>query len=84
MHASPAMNSKNIQTIKEDTVFDAPLNSFHMNTPQNAATKVAPCPNPYDIAGPALPAAIRLKEFPSPQINPPKIPTRWVGNLPLK
>lgn len=34
-------------------VFGAPLNSFQMNIPQQAATTVAPCPSPYDIAGPA-------------------------------
>ena len=42
----------------------APLNSFQINTPQRAATSVAPCPKPYEIAGPAFPAAIRFSEFP--------------------
>jgi hypothetical protein len=32
------------------------LNSFHINIPQIAATIVAPCPNPYEIANPASPA----------------------------
>ena len=69
--------------IKECVSLGAFLNSFQMNTPHRAATNVAPCPKPYEIAGPALPAAIRLKELPRPQINPPNIPTRCVLNFPL-
>ena len=78
------MKNINIAPIKVLVPFGEFLNSFQIKTPHNAATKVAPCPNPYEIAGPALPAAMRLKEFPSPQINPPKIPTKCVEKLPLK
>ena len=60
------------------------LNSFHTNTPHKAATNVAPCPSPYDMAGPALPAAIKFNELPNPHIKPPKIPVKCVLNFPLK
>ena len=63
-------------TIKNTLVpLGAFLNSFQINTPHNAAIKVAPCPSPYEIAGPAMPAAIRFNELPMPQIKPSKIPT---------
>ena len=39
-----------VQTAKVFVPFGAFLNSFHTKTPQAAATIVAPCPKPYDIA----------------------------------
>ena len=59
-------------------------NSFQMNTPQNAATIVAPCPSPYEIAKPAGPEAMRLSDMPSPQIIPPRMPVRCVRKSPWK
>jgi len=41
-NASPAKYAKNINAIKIFTCLLAPLNSFHINTPHNAATSVAP------------------------------------------
>src|SRR5262249_10559737 len=58
----------------------AARNSFQMKTPQKAATIVAPCPSPYEIAKPARPEAMRLKDIPTPQMMPPRMPVRWVLN----
>lgn len=40
------MNKTNITPSKTDTLLEDPLNSFQMNTPQSAATSVAPWPSP--------------------------------------
>ena len=52
------MNNINIAISILLTLFVDPLNSFHIKTPQSAATIGAPCPKPYEIAGPAFSAAI--------------------------
>lgn len=54
--AIPRINNINIKANVPLTRGCTDLNSFHINTPHKAATKVAPCPKPYEIAAPALPA----------------------------
>ena len=80
INPNPAIKQANMAASMEDTLLE-PLNSFHTNTPHNAATSVAPCPKPYETAAPALPAAIRLNELPIPQIMPPTRPARCSDSL---
>src|SRR6202007_3020807 len=84
INASPARKHANMETINLDVPDGAARNSFQINTPQNAATIVAPCPSPYEIENVARPAAIMLNDIPTPQIIPPRIPVRCVPNPPLK
>src|SRR6185437_14769010 len=79
----PPINKTNMAAIKPPVFAPLPLNSFHIKTPHRAATIVAPWPRPYDMAGPAFPAAIRLNELPIPHITPPSMPVRCSLNLPL-
>ncbi len=78
------MKRANINTINRFVPRGASLNSFHTNTPQSAATMVAPWPNPYEMANPACPEAMMLNIMPIPQMMPPKTPTAWRGADPPK
>ena len=69
----------NIHVSKVLFILGPPTNSFQINTPQNAATIVAPCPNPYEMAAPAFSVANKLNRLPIPQIIPPNIPTACLG-----
>src|SRR5215472_17055944 len=82
--ASPARKQPNMAAINRLVPGGAARNSFQMNTPQKAATIVAPCPSPYEIANPARPDAMMLNDMPIPQIIPPRTPVRWVRKSPLK
>jgi len=62
----------------------APLNSFHTNIPQIAATKGAALLSPYEIADPAALTAINERAFPEDQIIPPATPHVWFFILPEK
>ena len=70
----------NIHVSKVLFILGPPTNSFQINTPQNAATIVAPCPNPYEMAAPAFSVANKLNRLPMPQIIPPNIPTACKRN----
>lgn len=50
--------------------FGASLNSFQIKTPHAAATMVAPCPRPYEIANPAFSPAIILNDIPMHHMIP--------------
>ena len=80
---SPRIKNKNIKAINLFVPIGASLNSIQTKTPQNAATITAPCPNPYEMAGPAAPEAIILNYIPTLHITPPRIPMRCSLEFPL-
>ena len=82
MRPIPDIKNKNIIGNNQLNFFGKSLNSFQINTPQIAATKVAPWPSPYAIAGPAWSEAIILKDIPMPHIIPPSIPMKCSLKLP--
>ena len=55
---SPMINRMNITPNNLFVALELPVNSFHIKTPHRAAIMGAPCPSAYEMAAPALPAAI--------------------------
>ena len=79
----PATNKTNMAANNVFVPLGALENSFQINTPQMAETRVAPCPRPYATAVPACPDAIILNDIPTHQMMPPKMPIKCNFIVPI-
>src|ERR1700747_780334 len=72
INTSPTRKQANMETINLDVPDGAVRNSLQINTPQNAATIVAPCPSPSENANPAPSGGDNVEQHPHAPDNPAK------------